>query len=151
MKGFYSIRESLIKNSNYLKPAPLLQVASFLGMLQTKNQSNDKQKIHNLKNTNHVITEAENGIIAVDKTKHEEFDIILMDMQMPVMDGYNAAEEIRKWEQQTNHAQIAIIAVTAYALKDEQEKSISVGCDQHLSSPILKDSLMKVLDNILAT
>jgi signal transduction histidine kinase/ActR/RegA family two-component response regulator len=104
-----------------------------------------------LKNTNHVITEAENGKIALEKVKHGDFDIILMDMQMPVMDGYIATKEIRDWEKQTNHFHTPIIAITAYALKEEQEKSISVGCDQHLSKPILKDSLMKVLDNVFAT
>jgi PAS domain S-box-containing protein len=99
-----------------------------------------------LKGTTYIITEAENGKIAVDKVKQNEFDIILMDMQMPVMDGYTATKEIREWEQQTNHAHIPIVAITAYALKDEQEKSIISGCDQHLSKPILKASLLELLD-----
>jgi len=101
-----------------------------------------------LKNTKNIITEAENGKIAVDKVKEEEFDIILMDMQMPVMDGYSATKEIREWEKQTHHKHIPIIAITAYAMKEEQEKSLEVGCDQHLSKPILKESLLSVLENI---
>lgn len=104
-----------------------------------------------LKKSNHIITEAENGKIALEKVKHGDFDIILMDMQMPVMDGYITTKEIRDWEKQTNHSHTSIIAITAYALKEEQEKSISVGCDQHLSKPILKDNLMKALDKVLAT
>jgi signal transduction histidine kinase/CheY-like chemotaxis protein len=100
-----------------------------------------------LKNTNHQITEAENGKIAVEKVKQNEYDIILMDMQMPVMDGYSATHEIREWEKQTNHAHIPIVAVTAYALKEEEDKSIAVGCDQHLSKPVSKENLLKVLES----
>jgi CheY-like chemotaxis protein len=101
-----------------------------------------------LKNTHHQITEAENGKIAVEKIKQNEFDIILMDMQMPIMDGYTATKEIREWEKQTNHPHIPIIAVTAYAMKQEEEKSFEVGCDQHLSKPISKKDLLDVLENI---
>jgi signal transduction histidine kinase/ActR/RegA family two-component response regulator len=99
-----------------------------------------------LKNKNYIITEVENGKEAVDKVKLSAYDIILMDMQMPVMDGYTATKEIRKWEKQTSHPHIPIIAVTAYAMKEEQEKSLAAGCDLHLSKPILKENLMKVLE-----
>lgn len=104
-----------------------------------------------LKKTNYIITEADNGKIALEKVKNEDFDIILMDMQMPIMDGYIATKEIRDWEIKTNHFHTPIIATTAYALKEEQEKSISAGCDQHLSKPISKDNLMKVLNNDFTT
>jgi PAS domain S-box-containing protein len=101
-----------------------------------------------LKNTRHIIKEAENGEIALDKIKHESFDVILMDMQMPVMDGYTATKEIREWEMQTSHPHTKIIAFTAYAMKDEEEKSIAAGCDQHLSKPILKRNLLSVLEHV---
>ena len=101
-----------------------------------------------LKGTNHIIIEAEDGREAVKKVKQEEFDIILMDMQMPIMDGYTATKEIRAWEKQTDHDHIPIIATTGYATKDEQEKSVDAGCDQHLSKPILKKNLLEVLTEI---
>ena len=101
-----------------------------------------------LKNTNQVIIEAENGKMAVEMVKHEDFDIILMDMQMPIMDGYQATKEIRAWEKQTNHYHTPIIAVTAYAMKEEQQKSLDAGCDGHLSKPILKDNLIVTLENV---
>jgi signal transduction histidine kinase len=102
-----------------------------------------------LKNTNYIITEAENGIIALDKATSEKFDIILMDMQMPVMDGFSATLEIRKWEQeQTTRGHTPIIAVTAYTTKEDEEKVLLVGCDQHLAKPILKENLLKVLRDI---
>lgn len=102
-----------------------------------------------LKDTNHIITEAENGRIAVEKAKLEEYNIILMDMQMPIMDGYSATQEIRKWEKQTNHAHIPIVAVTAYSMKDELERALAAGCDQYLAKPILKENLIGTLGNII--
>jgi CheY-like chemotaxis protein len=101
-----------------------------------------------LKNTSHIITEAENGREAVDISKTTTFDVVLMDMQMPIMDGYMATKEIRNWEKEVTHNHTPIIAVTAYAMKDEQEKSLAVGCDQHISKPILKNSLIDLLESI---
>ena len=98
-----------------------------------------------LKNKNFVITEAINGEDAVAKFQKENFDIILMDMQMPIMDGYSATKEIRKLEQERNIPPAQIIAVTAYALREEQLKSLEAGCDTHLSKPILKEELLNVL------
>ena len=94
----------------------------------------------------HKIIEAENGEIAVDKVKQEEFDDILMDIQMPVMDGYTAVKEIRDWEKKVNRRHIPTVAITAYTLKEEEDKSFAVGFDQHLSKPIMKDSLLQVLE-----
>jgi signal transduction histidine kinase/BarA-like signal transduction histidine kinase len=100
-----------------------------------------------LKNMNYKIKEAENGKAAFEEVKQSSYDVILMDMQMPVMDGYTATQEIRKWEKQNSKRHTPIIAITAYAMKAEQEKSIAVGCDLHLSKPLLKDKLIAVLDN----
>ena len=101
-----------------------------------------------LKNTHYVITEVENGLLALEKAKIEDFDIILMDIQMPVMDGYQATKAIRAWEKHTNHYRTPIIAVTAYALKEEEAKSLEVGCDRHLSKPISKTGLIEILKSI---
>jgi signal transduction histidine kinase/CheY-like chemotaxis protein len=99
-----------------------------------------------LKNSNHIITEAENGKVALEKVKIEPFDIILMDMQMPIMDGYSATQEIRKWEQETKHQHVPIIAVTAYSQNAEVEKSLAAGCDLHLSKPVSKASLISAIN-----
>lgn len=90
---------------------------------------------------------AENGATALEKVKNKQYDLILMDMQMPVMDGYTATAEIRRWERETGGAQrMPIIALTAYALKKEIEKSISAGCDAHLTKPIRKSVLLDTID-----
>jgi CheY-like chemotaxis protein len=101
-----------------------------------------------LKNTNYKITEAEDGKMAVEKAKTQQFDLILMDIQMPILDGYDATKEIRAWEKATHHPHTPIVAVTAYATKEEEEKCLAAGCDLHIAKPILKENLFKVLENI---
>jgi signal transduction histidine kinase/ActR/RegA family two-component response regulator len=101
-----------------------------------------------LKHTKHKIVDAENGQIAFDKLRDEYFDIVLMDIQMPVMDGYTATKMIRDRESIEHRPHTPIVALSAYALVDEQEKSLAIGCDQHLSKPILKNDLLNVLDQL---
>jgi CheY-like chemotaxis protein len=99
-----------------------------------------------LKRLPYTVDIAENGKMAVEKTKNNAYDLILMDMQMPVMDGYTATREIRKWEQETAHkAPLRIIALTAYALKDDVQRSIEAGCNAHLTKPIKKDVLLQTI------
>lgn len=98
-----------------------------------------------MKKTPHVIDIAENGKIAVDKFKNGLYDIVLMDMQMPVMDGYTATQIIRAWEQEQRRPATPIIALTAYALKDDERKSIEAGCTAHLTKPIKKDLLLETI------
>lgn len=93
------------------------------------------------------ITEAKNGVEAITLFQQNHFDIILMDMQMPVMDGYTATREIRKKEHELNKRPIAIVALTAYALQEEIEKSFQAGCNDHLSKPVSKNDLLKMIEN----
>jgi PAS domain S-box-containing protein len=102
-----------------------------------------------LKNTGNIITEAENGKTAVEKAESEHFDIILMDIQMPILDGYSATKIIRQWEIDHNKPHSYIVAVTAYALPEEKKQSILAGCDLHLSKPILKEDLISILNNTI--
>ena len=101
-----------------------------------------------LKKTPCQIDIAENGEIAVEKFKCDRYDLVLMDMQMPVMDGYTATREIRKWEQEKGMRTTPIVALTAYASKEEVQKSLDAGCDLHLAKPIRKAKLIETLINI---
>lgn len=98
-----------------------------------------------LKHTPYQIEIAENGAQAVDKFKNAEFNLVLMDMQMPVMDGYSATRTIRKWEHETNRERTPVVALTANALEEEKIKSISSGCDAHLVKPIKKLDLLEAI------
>jgi PAS domain S-box-containing protein len=98
-----------------------------------------------LKKTPYQVHTAENGLIAVQKFKAEPFDIILMDMEMPVMDGYSATREIRKWEVDQDLERTPIIALSAYAFKEDRDKSIEAGCDTHLTKPVDKVMLLETI------
>ncbi len=99
-----------------------------------------------LQRTEATISMADNGQIAVDMTQQETYDLILMDMQMPVMDGIQATKIIR--EQYTVDS-LPIIAVTANAMKEDKEKGIAVGLNDYLTKPIDPQNLMIVLHHWL--
>ena len=88
---------------------------------------------------------AEDGVEAVEKFKSSRYDLVLMDIQMPNMDGYEATKTIRAWEIATGAKPTPIIALTAHALQEEAQKIKDVGCDLHLSKPIRKARLIEVL------
>ena len=92
---------------------------------------------------------AENGREAVDMYKGGSFDLILMDMQMPVMDGYEATRQIRGLEKEEGRSAIPIIAFTAHALKEEVEKCIDAGCTFHLAKPVKKKELLKIISSFI--
>ncbi|WP_338091177.1 response regulator [Pelotomaculum isophthalicicum] len=98
-----------------------------------------------LKKTAYQIEIAENGEIAVEKFKSGKYDLVLMDMQMPVMDGYTATRTIRKWEAENRLAPTPVVALTAYALKEDARKSLDAGCTAHLTKPVKKSILLETI------
>jgi signal transduction histidine kinase/ActR/RegA family two-component response regulator len=99
-----------------------------------------------LKNTGAKITEGSNGREAIEAFGRGKFDIILMDIQMPVMDGHQAAREIRQIEQEKQLSHTPIVALTAFALKEEVERSLASGCDRHMAKPIRKTELLDTIE-----
>lgn len=99
-----------------------------------------------LKKTNHELDIADNGELAVEKFISGNYDLVLMDIQMPVMDGYTAARKIRKWEKEKNIKEVPILALTAHALKGEKERCVDAGCSDYLTKPIKKEKLLNVLE-----
>jgi CheY-like chemotaxis protein len=75
----------------------------------------------------------------------EPFDLILMDCQMPVMDGYAATAELRLWERQQGNTRMPIVALTANALEGDRERCLAQGMDDYLAKPFSRDDLMRVL------
>jgi len=103
-----------------------------------------------LKKTLYRIDTAENGQVAVEKFLSDAYDLILMDMQMPVMDGFTATREIRRREREEGRMRTPIIALTAYALKEDLQKSLDAGCDAHLTKPISKQVLLEAIREFAA-
>lgn len=99
-----------------------------------------------LKNLPYSVETAVNGREAVEKVQATSYDIVLMDVQMPIMDGLEATATIRQWERAEGRIPIPIIALTAQALTEEREKSLAAGYTAHLTKPIKKPDLLKAIE-----
>nr|BFD60404.1 hypothetical protein CKG001_25110 [Bdellovibrio sp. CKG001] len=103
-----------------------------------------------LKGSLHHIDEAVNGQQALELARENNYDLILMDMQMPVMDGFTATQKIRQWEKEHRKTPATIWALTAYALKNEIDRSLEVGCNLHLVKPLRKTDLLRNIEELRA-
>ncbi|MBF0588623.1 MAG: response regulator [Magnetococcales bacterium] len=91
-----------------------------------------------------------NGAEAVELVKSSDpYHLVLMDIQMPVMDGYTATIRIRQWEETRGLPRVPIIALTANAMAEDRAHSLDVGCDVHISKPVRKAALMEVIQQII--
>ncbi|KJU84221.1 Signal transduction response regulator, receiver region domain protein [Candidatus Magnetobacterium bavaricum] len=98
-----------------------------------------------LKKLPYKIDTAENGEIAVEKFTSGKYDIVLMDVEMPVMDGYTATMKIREWENEQGVEATPIVALTAHALKEHEQRSCEVGCNGHVTKPVKKVTLVNTI------
>jgi PAS domain S-box-containing protein len=89
---------------------------------------------------------AGNGEVALEKFISGTYDVVLMDVQMPIMDGYSAARRIRQWETENHATPVPILALTAHALPEEVRKSLDAGCTAHLTKPIRKATLLGAIE-----
>ena len=96
------------------------------------------------------LVQVEDGAEAVAAWLAEPFDVILMDMQMPVMDGVSAVKEIRQLEKNRGSSRTPIIMVTANALPEHVAASAAAGADSHLSKPVRIDALHRAIETALA-
>lgn len=93
----------------------------------------------------HEVTIANNGREALDQVAANAFDLILMDVQMPEMDGFEATRTIRAQESQSNSRHIPIIAVTAGAIKGDRERCLEAGMDDYISKPFQRQDLLNAI------
>jgi len=98
-----------------------------------------------LRSAQYLVDTVENGAEAVERVQAGHYDVVLMDMQMPVMDGYTATRGIRQWEQSHSRGPLPIIALTAYALSGDRNKCLEAGCTDYLAKPIKKAALFAVI------
>jgi CheY-like chemotaxis protein len=121
------------------RPGPALRI-----LLAEDNVVNKKVAARVLERRGHRVTLANNGAESVTLYGQDTFDLILMDIQMPVMDGYEATLAIRNAERKTG-AHIPIVALTAHAMTGDRENCLAAGMDDYISKPIhLEELLQKV-------
>ena len=118
-------------------------------LLAEDNIVNQRVAMSMLKKMGHGVVVVENGLEAVKAFEAEAFDLILMDGQMPVMDGLEATREIRNWEGTSKIGRIPIIAVTANAMKGDREKFLEAGMDDYLAKPIKQWNLVEVIGRVI--
>ncbi|MBW2476214.1 MAG: response regulator, partial [Deltaproteobacteria bacterium] len=101
-----------------------------------------------LRNMGHIVTFAENGRVALDILKKDNFDLVLMDIQMPLISGVDVLSVIRKGEELSGK-HLKVIALTAYSFIGDQEKYLEMGFDGYLSKPFKQKDLMGELKRVV--
>ncbi|MEJ2499855.1 MAG: ATP-binding protein [Campylobacterales bacterium] len=95
------------------------------------------------------VTIANNGLEAFEKRKNGEFDLMFMDIQMPVLDGMEATMEILDYEEDEEQAHVPIIALTANALKGDRERFMDVGMDEYTTKPLVRTEILNLLSQFI--
>lgn len=140
-EGINEEEKSEIKNSEL--PDRKLKV-----LLVDDNKINQKIGLGVLKPFNYEVVVAENGLEAIEFFKKHKPDIVLMDIQMPVMDGFQATMGIRKFERDNKLKHTKIVALTANAVGDEREKCFDAGMDDFIAKPFKINDIKSVLINL---
>ena len=115
-------------------------------LLVEDNRINQRLASKLLEDRGYRVTLAENGQLALDALAHTSFAAVLMDMQMPVMDGLEATRRIRAREAASGLARTPIVAMTANAMQGDRERCLAAGMDDYLSKPINADELFRQLE-----
>ena len=117
-------------------------------LLAEDNPVNQKLAMRILEKLGHKVQLVNNGRDALERSQAEEFDLILMDVQMPEMDGLEAATAIRTAESNTGK-HVPIVAMTAHAMKGDKEKCLNAGMDEYLSKPIRAEELRRTMSEVM--
>jgi CheY-like chemotaxis protein len=91
---------------------------------------------------------ASNGLEAIEAVQSQSYGVVLMDIQMPLMDGFEATSKIREWETQNQH--VPIVALTAMLLEDEIQKCLSVGMDDCIAKPFNTETLFRLIETYIS-
>lgn len=119
-------------------------------LLVEDNLMNQKVVMFNLKKLNCEITPISNGKEALENFKQNNYDLILMDIMLPEMNGYEITTEIRKFEKLSEiYKPVTIIALTANTYENDKEKCINVGMNEYLSKPFSAQLLIKTIEKYM--
>ncbi len=142
------VREELDKKNAFEKPSAILQDLGGMRILYADDDEPSRRLVRMyLEHSRSILDICENGRIAVDKFRSGSYDIVLMDMQMPVMDGFAASRAIRSWEAERGLKATPVIAVTGLGASDELQASLKAGCTAHLAKPIGKEALIRTISS----
>jgi two-component system, sensor histidine kinase and response regulator len=128
-----------------LKPAP---GSGMHILLAEDNVVNQRVAVRILEKEGHYVVIAQNGREALDALDRQAFELVLMDIQMPLMGGFEAAAEIRRREAGRHH--IPIIALTAHAMAGDREKCLAGGMDDYITKPIRASLLIELIEKYCA-
>ncbi|MFQ6109766.1 MAG: response regulator, partial [Candidatus Aminicenantales bacterium] len=123
--------------------------SSFHILVAEDNIVNQKVVCYMLEKQGHQVASAHNGEEVLEALEKDIFDLILMDVQMPKMNGFEATTAIREKEEQTG-SHIPIIALTAHAMKGDREKCIETGMDDYISKPVKPEELFRAIERVVA-
>ncbi len=118
-------------------------------LLAEDNIINQKLAVRILEKAGHSVKVADNGLEALEALKKEHFDLVLMDVQMPLMDGIEAAGRIRNSKNGDFDPDIPIIALTAHAFKEDRERCLRAGMNDYISKPFRKQELFRMIERLI--
>ena len=118
---------------------------SFDILLAEDNEVNQRLAVRILEKYNHGVTVANNGLEAYEAIQKKRYDVVLMDVQMPIMGGFEATGKIREWEREMGQVRTPIIALTAHAMMGDREKCIQAQMDEYLSKPLNANIMMQTI------
>ncbi|MGA8349115.1 MAG: PAS domain S-box protein [Isosphaeraceae bacterium] len=129
--------------------APAEPAAALRILLAEDNDFNQQLIDHLLRRRGHDVVVARDGRKALEALDHSSFDLMLLDIQMPELDGFQVIEVLRRREQ-TAGGHLPVVALTAHAMKEDRERCLQAGMDDYLSKPIRAAELFAVIDRVLA-
>ncbi|MSS73205.1 MAG: response regulator, partial [Candidatus Latescibacteria bacterium] len=146
-RGRLRCTTSVIFSRTCLKVLDRLRL-QFQILLTEDNPVNQRLAVRLLERWGHRVTVAENGRQALSLLEDQKFDLALMDVQMPEMDGFETTARIREREKATG-AHLPIIAMTAYAMEGDRERCMAAGMDGYVAKPILAEDLFQTIEQVV--